>query len=331
MFNAIFVIIGTVVGAGFASGKEIFTFFNMYGIWGLCGLFLSEIIIGLIIYRAFCIIINYKISSYSQFISSFFSKSNFVKNIMCNIINIFLLISFIVMVAGFSAYFSQEFGLPYFFGAIIISLLSFITFSRNINGIVKVNVFFIPCLILIVLLLGIRNSPCFTTSEYASLQSGLKWFTSSILYSSYNLIIVLPILVTLRAYIPTKKHAKIVAYGTTFFMLFMSVVLFFLLNHYFVEIQTLELPTIFIANKLGTFYKYACGLLILGAIFTTAISSGYAFLGNLNISNKKFYYLIAFMMCIVSIILSNIGFSHLLGLLYPILGLLRLNTNYIYC
>lgn len=35
MINSILVIIGTIIGAGFASGKEIFTFFNVYGLYGL--------------------------------------------------------------------------------------------------------------------------------------------------------------------------------------------------------------------------------------------------------------------------------------------------------
>ena len=63
MLNSIFVIIGTIIGAGFASGKEIFTFFNIYGFWGLVGLLISECIIGFIIYKAFLIIIKYNINS----------------------------------------------------------------------------------------------------------------------------------------------------------------------------------------------------------------------------------------------------------------------------
>ena len=37
-------------------------------------------------------------------------------------------------------------------------------------------------------------------------------------------------------------------------------------------------------------YEYICGFVILGAIFTTAISSGYGFLNNLTIINKKISY-----------------------------------------
>ena len=89
-------IIGTVIGAGFASGKEVFTFFNVYGVAGLLGLIFSEAMIGLVIYKSFCIIINYNVSSYSQFVSRIFPQSKFLNNTFCNIINIFLLISLIL-------------------------------------------------------------------------------------------------------------------------------------------------------------------------------------------------------------------------------------------
>lgn len=42
IFKICFVIIGTIIGAGFASGKEIYTFFSIYGINGLWGILLSN-------------------------------------------------------------------------------------------------------------------------------------------------------------------------------------------------------------------------------------------------------------------------------------------------
>ena len=51
--KATFVIIGTIIGAGFASGQEIYIFFNRYGIQGLLGLILSMILIGIITHKTF--------------------------------------------------------------------------------------------------------------------------------------------------------------------------------------------------------------------------------------------------------------------------------------
>jgi len=330
VINSIFVIIGTVIGAGFASGKEIFTFFNVYGIYGFLGLLFSELFMGFVIYKTITIIINYDITSYSGFIDKVITNSKFLNSIICNIINIFLLISFIVMVAGFSAYFKQELNISYIIGATLITVLCFFTFLRNIDGIVKVNKYFIPFLIFIILLLGFKNSSCFSYLNYYTSATSYNWFVSAILYASYNLIILIPILISLKEYIKNIHTAKMTSIVTTSFLLLMAITLFCLLNYYFMDIKNIELPTVFIASKLGGAFQYVCSFVILGAIFTTAISSGFGFLNNFNIKLKKVYCLISFLMCLLAIILSNIGFGTLLNLLYPILGALRFCSNCFY-
>ena len=330
MVNCIFVIIGTVIGAGFASGKEIFTFFNAYGAYGFWGLLFSEFLMGFMIYKTLSIIIKNNITSYSDFIDKVITKSKFMNSVICNIINIFLLISFIVMIAGFSAYFTQELNISHIIGATLIAILCFFTFLRNIDGIVKVNKYFIPFLIFIILLLGTKNSNCFLNFNYNTSHTSFNWIISAILYSSYNLIILIPILISLKNYVRNMNTSVIISIITTFFLLLMAITLYCLLNYYFLDIQNVELPTVYIASQLGITFKYICGFVILGAIFTTAISSGFGFLNNINIKEKKLYCLISLSMCLFAIILSNVGFSTLLNLLYPILGILRFCSSCFY-
>ena len=51
ILKIVFVIIGTMIGAGFASGKEIYLFFFSYGLEGTIGLIISSIITGITIYK----------------------------------------------------------------------------------------------------------------------------------------------------------------------------------------------------------------------------------------------------------------------------------------
>ena len=53
ILKTIFVIIGTMIGAGFASGQEIYLFFNRYGTMGILGLIISCSLAGIIIYKVF--------------------------------------------------------------------------------------------------------------------------------------------------------------------------------------------------------------------------------------------------------------------------------------
>lgn len=119
ILSAIFVIIGAIVGAGFASGQEIYTFFFVYGKWGIFGIIIATFLIGAAIFKTLKIIKRYNVKSYDEFLDIIIGDINLkninIKLILNFIINLFLLISFFVMCAGFSAYFKQEFGINEFF------------------------------------------------------------------------------------------------------------------------------------------------------------------------------------------------------------------------
>ena len=68
VLKIVFVIIGTTIGAGFASGQEIYLFFNKYGFMGIIGMILSCIITGFIIYKVFKILNIKSVKSYSDFL-----------------------------------------------------------------------------------------------------------------------------------------------------------------------------------------------------------------------------------------------------------------------
>ena len=61
VLKVVFVIIGTLIGAGFASGQEVYLFFFSYGMKGLIGILISSIIIGVVIYSTFNILNKFDI------------------------------------------------------------------------------------------------------------------------------------------------------------------------------------------------------------------------------------------------------------------------------
>lgn len=154
ILKVVFVIIGTLIGAGFASGQEIYTFFFSHGINGMIGIIVSGSIIGFTIYKTFKILEKNNIKNYKEFLNVFI-KNDKIKEFANAIINIFILVSFYIMIAGFGAYLKQEINLNSILGSSILAILCFILFKTNINGIVKMNEILIPILIAVVL--GIRN------------------------------------------------------------------------------------------------------------------------------------------------------------------------------
>ena len=322
IYKVTFVIIGTIIGAGFASGQEIYTFFNIHGLYGLFGLVFSLFILSFIICKALKISIEKDINVYEEFVNcilpSAFKGNKILVFTISNIINIFLFISFNIMVAGFSAYFFQEFSIARVIGGLIIAIVSFIVFIKGIDGVVKINTYLIPLLLILIIFLGIKRID--SLYIFAN-QFNYHWLISSILYASYNSICLVPILISLKQYINTKKEAKLVGIFTFVIMLILSIVIFVLMNSHLENISNIEIPIVYIASTLGNFSKYIYGTCVLIAIFTTAVSSGYSFLKNV-ISSQKVYLYLSFAICMFSIIFSQISFSGLIATLYPIFGYL---------
>ena len=120
-------------------GQEIYTFFNRYGIKGLIGLIFSMFLMSYIIYKTFKISLYKNANIYQDFLIDILPyklKNNKILVLTINnIINLFLLISFNIMVAGFSTYFSQELSFPKIIGGLLITIISFITFYKGIEGV----------------------------------------------------------------------------------------------------------------------------------------------------------------------------------------------------
>lgn len=321
IFKISFVIIGTIIGAGFASGKEIYTFFCTNGLYGFFSLCLSNFLIGIILYISFKFIFVNNIESYLGFTKYLVGDTKLLNYTINNLMNIFLLISFTVMIAGFGSYFSQEFNLPIIYGALIISITSFFVFSSNINGVIKINSFLIPILIFFILLLGIKcNILSFNFYSIIPINSvKTNWIINSFLYASYNSIILIPILINLNKHINNIKQIKQISFFTVFFILILSIIIFIVLSINIKEITHIEIPIIFIVKPLGNFYILLYSFVILSAIFTTAVSSGFSFLKSCARTKKQYLFLSIFI-CIFSVFFCNFGFGNLINFLYPILG-----------
>ena len=91
IFTIILVIIGALIGAGFASGQEIYSFFYSYGMIGLIGLIITFVLIGITIYKSLKIICKNKIDNYDEFLKIFIKNEKVTNN------NIFITI-FITLV-----------------------------------------------------------------------------------------------------------------------------------------------------------------------------------------------------------------------------------------
>lgn len=152
-------------------------------------------------------------------------------------------------------------------------------------------------------------------------QNNSNWLITSILYSSYNSVLLIPVLISLKNYINKTKNIKYISIIVSIITILLLSIIFLLLINVDVDIRNLEMPAVYAVEKIWHSMKSIYGIIILISIFTTAISLGMSFLNNVS-KNKKSFNNIAILICLSSVVFSKIGFANLVNLLYPILGVL---------
>ena len=311
------VIIGALVGAGFASGQEIFSFFYLYGVYGVVGIILMCILMYILIYKTLKIIYLKKIDNYNEFLKLFL-KENKANKIINIIINILLLFSFFIMVAGFGAYFEQELGINRLFGSFLFSFLCAIVFFLDIKGILKISNIVVPLLIIFIIFIGIKN--ILNIQDIKLIRTKNNWIMSSILYTSYNLILLIPVLISLRKQISKEQNIKYIAFFSSIIINILAILIFMLMAEWnLIDLEKQEMPAIYIVRNKFFEFRNMYAFIILASIFTTAISVGIGFLQNIS-KNKKSYTQYFIIMCITSLFITKIGFSKVMNFIYPVFG-----------
>ena len=215
-------------------------------------------------------------------------------------------------------------------GSLLISFICFILFLKNIESITKINSIIVPILIITILIIGTKNLININYSEIGrniKENNSLYYIIEAIIYSSYNLILIIPVLINLKKFLKNKKQIIIISIMSEIFVLIISILTFLLLVNVDKNFFEIEMPVVYVVKNKFTSFTYIYGIIILIAIFTTAISVGISFLNNMCKSKSKFK-TISFLLCTTSILVSPIGFANLVKILFPLFGYLGLLQIY---
>ncbi len=196
----------------------------------------------------------------------------------------------------------------------------------SIRGVVKTNEILVPILVIFLVIIGLLNFKdinFLNLDNYIVRVNNSNFVLNAILYCSYNSILLIPVLITLKEYLKNKTQIFSISLISTIIVIILSIIVFLLLVKVDVDITKLEMPAVYVVSKMFSLFRLLYGFIILGSIFTTSISLGASFLQNVS-KNKKSYTQIALIMCITSLVVSKIGFSNLINFLYPLFGYLGL-------
>lgn len=327
IFQISVVFIGTIVGAGLASGQEITNFFTSYGTSSfigiaICGLF--YISMGTIVSK---ISIKHSLNSYSDVIRVV--SPNILGKATGIITTLYLISSASIILAGSGALINQFFGVPKLVGSLIMIAIAIFFLLKDTDGLIEVNSFIVPTLIFTILLITLlyfilcRDMISWEfISNFEPKKVGIT--KSTILYAGYNILCSLGVLVPLST---QTKNSKTMFWGVTFgaiglIVLSIFINLLLMINQPY--IFDYEVPLLFVAQRFGHIVQALLLVVIWLEMFSTEVSDVYSISKTLQQTfNIKFRKGI-FIVLAIALPISTIGFSNLIGYLYPLFGMLSL-------
>ncbi|AZR74284.1 hypothetical protein BBF96_13260 [Anoxybacter fermentans] len=320
-----FTYIGAIIGAGFASGQEIFHFFIQYGREGLIGLILAGLLF--IIGGVFILQLaqRFKVDYYKLFYRLLGKGSGFMVDL---IYIIFILGSISVMLAGSGVIFHEALGVRYSLGVLITLFIVLVIVYSGVRGIFMLNTFLIPFLILVIIYtsyIHLNVGPVEINSCVANV-SILPWYISGIVYVSFNLFLSMAIMIDIGSKVRNPGvlfSGGIVGGGLIMLiLLLMGFAMYYSLN----DIGYVEMPMLLLADQTGPvlYLIYMIGLWF--AIITTAVANVYGFIHRVMPLFKLNYYNSAMLTIVVVLPLTRLGFANLVKYLYPVYGVVALGV-----
>jgi len=312
-----FLYIGLVIGAGFASGREILEFFNLKNRNDMTGVILAGVLFSFVAYMILYRAKKLNTDSFYEFTEKISGKAGYyIKAFMF----LYMFASFFVMLSAGGSLCSMEFGIGKKYGIIFLSVLCFVVFVFGAKGIVVLNTVLVPFMIAGIISICIFS--LVSTSVPAVLISDVvknNFLTSAVCYVSYNTINAGAVLVPYATKL-SGREIKISAILSGFVLGLLILLVWLTVNLYFEKIFESEFPMYEVASFYGNIGKYSYFSVLLMAICTTAASSGFGVLSAFNFKNLNERIKGAAMLCLLASPLAVMKFSVLVANVYSFFG-----------
>ncbi len=315
--------IGTVVGAGFASGQEILQFFAVFKSRGLYGLVIATILF--IVFGYIIMDLGMSLGSKSHLEIIRHTSGKYVGGVIDAIITFFLFGALTAMIAGSGALVNQQFGISSLWGNIIMVFATVVTVLSGTTGVINSISVIVPFLLTSavgVSIFTIVFMPAKPEASFTAVSSELiqGWFWAAILYISYNMVLAIAVLGPLGKNAKSKKAVKNGAIFGGLGLGLGAIAIYFAISGNIIDLTNVEVPMIYIAGRISMAIQVVYAIVLIAEIYTTAVGSLYGFTVRItDVNSKKAPYIIAGT-ALIAFAASQFGFSNLVKYLYPIVG-----------
>ena len=301
-------IVGAIIGAGFASGKEILTFFGNGGWLSVAfSALLFGMLFGCIFLFLYCPAENQK-----QFGKLVFGKASWVLGA------VYLFCHFCVlsaMIAGARSLCAKA-GVPWLF--LVLFCGTGILLLSGFNWVLNANAVLLPGLLVFLVVVPTtilsKNKPAL---QFPSTSLAPKLLLNLVLYVAMNMLTASPVLLSVKSRCKNKKSCAALAsaiVSVLFLLIFLAICGFS---------AEVELPFFSLCVGSGRVASFVCVVFLLVATLTTLVSCGMALVEPLT-KITRFKPIAVFSVLCASAFASIFGFSNIVKYVYPVMGVLGL-------
>lgn len=316
-FKWMFLIMGTIIGAGYASGRELWEFFGDQS--GLA-IILFTLVFSISCYIIMKISYEKKSEHFSPVLRMLIGrKLSYFYEVL---IVIYLFSTTVVMLAGGGATL-EMFHIPYFGGILLFSILLVLLFIWDIKGMISMNAFLIP--LLVVGLVSILISFLYMNGQSFSfnLKEQNNWPTA-FTFSALNILPLVAVISAIGKEIKSNGEALVASVGSGLVLGTISIIYNESLIQIANKIVLYEIPLFAIIENYPYVLIMFMSFILWAAIYTTAASGLFGLSSRFREKIHLPLWLIAAIILVAMIPFTKFGFAKLVSILYPLYGIANL-------
>lgn len=313
--------IGVIMGAGFASGRECWQFFGVFGRKGYYGAAASTLCFVILACMLTYIARSKGTADLGKLISPFDNK--FIDEIIGWVLAVIYYSMIIAMTAAGGSLLNQQFGISKVIGGIIIALLCIITVLGDFERVSKVFRLMVPVLFIvgiITIILTIRaDFPQSGAADgYQPGRMSPNWPVSALVFMAYNTLGMITMSGNSAVNARDNKNAYAGAIGGTLCLGALTILLLRALLTDMAFSSGLDLPMLGFAGRLSPVLSIIYAVILYGAVYSTGASTYYGFSTKLKPGPYKKWIITGG--AAAGFLLGLSGFKRLVEFLYPAQG-----------
>ena len=323
LLNVALMFVGAIMGAGFASGREIWQFFGVFGKQGRIGILLIAVLFVVLGMMTAYLARILGPNDMGRIIAP--GGNPKIENLVSWFMAIMLFTVLINMTAAGGALLHQNFGISRLVGGVLIGVLVIVTVLGEFERISKVFRYIMPVLFAAVILISVL---AVTANLGASAQRepvkpspiAGNWVLAACLYISYNILAMIPIVATSSVNAKSEKSAML---GSGLGGIFLGVLAFTIvlaLQKDMQFAQAMDMPMLAYAGRISKGAGIIYSVLLFAAIYASATSNFYGFTTKLRTDEKKSRKVI--LSACLAFLLGLVGFKNVVAYMFPIEGYL---------